>query len=336
MALIGNGFSLARNPGTYTGIGAIGVERLAANRYGGVRNWYIGSAAGPGADKHGRPSGAEPPNCWVMPPKGGGLAAFNTLSGSSTLAANLAMGKALAAALDGAGSISAASLSLVTSMEAALAGSGDLTASMRGAVQMVAALAGSGDITAALGLIAFMSSNMEGVGAIVATLRGTASMAADITSAGELLTTANVGAAVWAALATAINNPGTAGALLNGAGSAGDPWLTALPGVYAAGTAGHIIGNRLDVAVSTRAAPGDAMTLDAAQCEAIADVLLLRSLAGGSNGGRTVQQALRAGRNKVAIVGTTLTVYLEDDVTPDWTAEVGTNPRGPLSSIDPA
>ena len=40
-------------------------------------------------------------------------------------------------------------------------------------------------------------------------------------------------------------------------------------------------------------------------------------------------------RNKVAIVGSTLTVYLEDDTTPDWTAAVGTNPRDPLSSIDP-
>jgi hypothetical protein len=62
-------------------------------------------------------------------------------------------------------------------------------------------------------------------------------------------------------------------------GSGGDPWATALPAAYGAGTAGNILGNRLDVAVSTRATPtqvqtelttygaakpGNAMTLTAA------------------------------------------------------------------------
>lgn len=51
---------------------------------------------------------------------------------------------------------------------------------------------------------------------------------------------------------------GSTGASLNAAGSAGDPWTTALPGAYGAGTAGNIIGNNLNAAVSTRS------TLDAA------------------------------------------------------------------------
>ena len=38
-------------------------------------------------------------------------------------------------------------------------------------------------------------------------------------------------------------------------GAGGDPWATAVPGAYGAGTAGNILGNRLDVAVSTRATP---------------------------------------------------------------------------------
>jgi hypothetical protein len=50
-------------------------------------------------------------------------------------------------------------------------------------------------------------------------------------------------------------------AWLTGAG--GDPWTTALPGAYGAGTAGNIIGNRLDAAVTTRLAPTTAgRTLD--------------------------------------------------------------------------
>lgn len=47
---------------------------------------------------------------------------------------------------------------------------------------------------------------------------------------------------------------GTAGAALSSASSAGDPWTTALPGSYASGTAGNIVGNRLDAAVSGVAA----------------------------------------------------------------------------------
>ena len=68
----------------------------------------------------------------------------------------------------------------------------------------------------------------------------------------------------------------------------------------------------------------------------VADKVLGRNLAGGSDGGRTVQDALRANRNRSAISGTTLTVYQEDDAAPAWTAQVGTGTRDPLTSIDPA
>lgn len=68
----------------------------------------------------------------------------------------------------------------------------------------------------------------------------------------------------------------------------------------------------------------------------IADTVLGRNLAGGSDGGRTVRDALRASRNKSAISGSTLTVYQEDDATPAWTAAVSTAERDALQSIDPA
>lgn len=47
---------------------------------------------------------------------------------------------------------------------------------------------------------------------------------------------------------------GTWGGAWNAAGAAGDPWSTALPGGYASGTAGNILGNRLDAAISSRMA----------------------------------------------------------------------------------
>jgi hypothetical protein len=69
--------------------------------------------------------------------------------------------------------------------------------------------------------------------------------------------------------------------------------------------------------------------------ESLADAILRRNLAGGSDGGRTVRDALRVGRNRVSIVGSTLTVYEEDDTTVAWTAALSTGPRDPLSQVDP-
>jgi len=67
-----------------------------------------------------------------------------------------------------------------------------------------------------------------------------------------------------------------------------------------------------------------------------ADALLGRSIAGGANGGRTVSSSFRRVRNRVAIAGGTLTVYQEDDTTPDHTAAVTTAAGDPITEVDPA
>lgn len=68
---------------------------------------------------------------------------------------------------------------------------------------------------------------------------------------------------------------------------------------------------------------------------AIADKVLGRTLAGGADGGRTVRQALRALRNRVAF-GAKMTVYREDDSTTDWEAAFTTNAAAePITEIDP-
>lgn len=67
-------------------------------------------------------------------------------------------------------------------------------------------------------------------------------------------TAAAVADAVWEE--TLSDHSGTAGstaAALNAAGSAGDPWSTALPGAYGSGTAGKILGDNLNATVSSRA-----------------------------------------------------------------------------------
>jgi hypothetical protein len=106
---------------------------------------------------------------------------------------------------------------------------------------------------------------------------------------------------------------------------------------------------RVDVAISTRMSSASYVAPANADISAIkaktdvmptaaqiADKILIRNLAGGVDGGRTVVDALRAQRNRVAIVGTTLTVYAEDDTTVAWTAQITTEVRDALQSVDPS
>jgi hypothetical protein len=57
--------------------------------------------------------------------------------------------------------------------------------------------------------------------------------------------------AVWDATLANHLDAGSTGEALNAAGAAGDPWITALPGAYGAGSAGFIVGTNLDSQVST-------------------------------------------------------------------------------------
>lgn len=90
-----------------------------------------------------------------------------------------------------------------------------------------------------------LSSTQISNAATVTTVNGLASGVITATSigAGALV------AAVWDGLISGHTTSGTFGGALNSASSAGDPWATVLPGVYAAGTAGHIVGTAIpDVA----------------------------------------------------------------------------------------
>lgn len=66
---------------------------------------------------------------------------------------------------------------------------------------------------------------------------------------------------------------GSTGAALNAAGSAGDPWSTALPGAYGAGTAGKIVGDNITGNAFTRlgAPAGASIAADIAAIEAQTD-----------------------------------------------------------------
>ena len=92
------------------------------------------------------------------------------------------------------------------------------------------------------------------------------------------------------------------------------------------------------VTVSTGAiGTGD---ISSAALNEIADAILDRNMATGTDSGsstvRTVRQALRALRNKVAIAAGTATINKEDDATASWTAAVTTTAGDPISAVDPA
>ena len=96
-------------------------------------------------------------------------------------------------------------------------------------------------------------------------------MEAGVFTASALATDAGaeIADAVWDEAIAGHLAAGSTGLALNSAGAGGDPWSTALPGAYAAGTAGNIIGNRVDTAVSTRLASAGYTAPDNASVAAI-------------------------------------------------------------------
>lgn len=68
--------------------------------------------------------------------------------------------------------------------------------------------------------------------------------------------------AVWDEALAGHLAAGSTGEALNAAGSAGDPWVTALPGAYGAGSAGNIVGTNLNATVSSRASQASVDSID--------------------------------------------------------------------------
>ena len=125
---------------------------------------------------------------------------------------------------------------------------------------------------------------------------------------------------VWEeAVADHSGTSGSTAESLNAAGSAGDPWTTALPGAYSSGQAGNIIGN-LSVPTAT----------------SIADAVLSRS---ASNVEDTAAEHTLCGvilaMMEHSISGTTLTIKKTDGSTTFTTKTLTTNPAAePITGID--
>jgi hypothetical protein len=239
--LLGNYSVLAKDPGRSIGGGAIGLgmNRGDFNKTSQARGVFTSETWEP---KSGVPDGYRPPYTWIIPLTAGALAARSTLLGSGSLVASGAMGKNADAALTGSGSLTATGALIVQAI-AALTGSGSITtANLLAVLNAVAALTGSGTLAGTMGADAFATAALSGSGVLALFPAAVGNMAADITPFATL-SPQSLAQAVWDVLAADNDNPGTMGEKLNDASAAGDPWNTALPGAYAAGTAGYRLAN---------------------------------------------------------------------------------------------
>ncbi len=235
-------------PGTLLGLTGPTVDQANRSRspalglMSGVGSWDGSELL---AAKSAIPRGYTHPTAWVLPREPGDMASsYRGILGEAVVSANLAGGYNLSAALTGSGDVTSAALGLVVSAVAALTGSSTITASITGKLEAAAALTGTSSVVASLGALADLVASLSGSSTVVAGITAKGYMTADV-NATATLTVGAIADAVWDEVLSGHLTAGTTGAALNGAGSAGDPWGTALPGAYGAGSAGKLIGDLL-------------------------------------------------------------------------------------------
>jgi hypothetical protein len=172
----------------------------------------------------------------MIPPRTAGrIVAHDTLTGTGEVTnAELWAVKLAAASVSGSGALTATG-SLIVQLVAAVAGSGEISdADIQAFLQLSAALTGTGDADGTLTGLGELLAALTGSGLADGTLTGVGALAAALVVTGTGLTTANVGPAVWAAIATQNDTAGSMGEKLNDAGSASNPWTEVIESGYTA------------------------------------------------------------------------------------------------------
>ena len=207
MALLGNYTVLAKNPGRAFSGSTISDNRSQCNKSGANRGRFSGWAAY--SPLAATPNGYTPPYSWVLPIDGGGMSAWNQLSGSGTFTASGALGLNAEAALTGSGSLSA-TMQLIVSAVASISATGSLSGNLLAVLNAVASLDGSGTLTATLIADAHATAALTGTGSLTAPPYAEGELAAEILPYTELSPQA-LATAVWDALATDSNLTGSMG-----------------------------------------------------------------------------------------------------------------------------
>lgn len=234
------------------------ANRASWHSSGALRNLYAGEgtvvSGASIANMSGYPSGVRHPASWSMPIKAGGLSARNEAGITFSGAASGALGRNIEGATTVTWSAPDAELQLVVSA------SGNATITFTQAGLLAGALQAQGAASfsfavsgATLGAIidAVASTSFSLTGSGAATAIG--HLAGDITPYTEL-SPQSLAAAVWTALQSAYQEPGTMGEAMSTAGAGGlsptqADMLEALATIH-----GLIIGSPLTVTPTTRAA----------------------------------------------------------------------------------
>lgn len=184
-----------------------------------------------------------PPYSWSLPQQAGGLSSHKNAQ------VTVSPSGAVAGGLPGSGS---ATITVTTTATGGLivsgSGSASITLSPAGTLISVAAGSGSATITlsgsALIGALAGLSGSSNITMSPTAVITAIGYLSGLSTNETEFSADA-LARAVWDAIASDFNLPGTIGEKLNAAGTSGDPWTAALPGTYVDGTAGKIVGDKL-------------------------------------------------------------------------------------------
>jgi hypothetical protein len=250
--LIGNYSVLNKTPGRWlagnstahaSGVGTNTMTKPARMKYSDWRKFSLQDNAGQTTvtlvKTAAKPRGYYPQGAYALPTKAGEMAAW--IEGGNTVTASMLLGKLMTAALTGSSDASGTA-GLVIGMIAALTANGALSGTSALRLNMLADLeangAASGTMTGIASLLAALTGNGTAAGS---TMTGIGFMEADITTAGAALTVGAIASAVWDEAIASHTNPGSTGEALAAAGSAGDPWITTLPGTYSTAQAGGIL-----------------------------------------------------------------------------------------------
>lgn len=191
---------------------------------GAARNIFLGEA---GVSKlSSKPAGARNPIAWQMPQRGGGLASHNATAVSISQTGAAVLG------LPGSGSTTITFTQTATGgLIVSGTGTATITFSPTGTLISVASGSGSSTVTlsgsAVIGALAGISGQGNITFTPAATIAAIGYMSGLSTNETEFSATA-LANAVWQAVASDYNEPGTMGEKLNDAGSAGNPWAALL------------------------------------------------------------------------------------------------------------
>lgn len=245
MLLAANAMRLGCLARTFSGVTSVagGHRSENFNLTGAKRNWLMGWHD-PEASS-GLPNGHLHPSSWMLPQKGGGMSAYTTIVGSGDAQATGQAALELLATIAGDGGIDALG-GLIVNLAATITGSGTVSsAAVQAFLNLVATITGSGGASATATGLGDMAGTVSGQGSATgSTATAVGALSATLRGYGDL-TPEGIRDALWNAIASQYNQAGTMGERLNGAASAGDPWGTFLPGVYAPGTAGALLGRML-------------------------------------------------------------------------------------------